>query len=84
MHWSKIGNLNIRGFRYLQRSWKQSPVDTKGQRSFWGVTVIHGFFFTVQGSAPLNPTLFKGQLYSDSIPGEDLCATTESSYLTNH
>lgn len=47
----------------------------KGQLDFEGVKSYTG---------PLNPALFKRQLYSNSIPGQDLCAPIESNYFTNH
>lgn len=50
----------------------------KGQQNFGGVRCYTG------GSAPLNPMLFKHQLYSNSIPVQDLWAATESNYFTNH
>lgn len=50
----------------------------KGQLDFGEVKSYIGV------SVPLHPTLFKHQLYSNSIPGQDLCATTEYNYFTNH
>lgn len=43
-------------------SWNQSLTNTRDNLSFGEVKFIHGFF-TMQGSVPLTPALFKDQLY---------------------
>lgn len=58
-----IGDLSVHRFWHLRGPWKQSPADTEGQLSYWGVKSYMSTFDGPwgRGLSQGTPALFKGQ-----------------------